>query len=223
MIAIAPFHDRIGDRLDHPERVAPAYRHLIPDDRQRVARLLAIPIDPAAAGLDVGCGTGAIPTRIQHQFGVPMLGADGAPRPARGRPRRDTPFFFRWDVRTPYPPLHQWRTSWLLPPYRTIYCCEVLEHLTPAEASLALTHLWDLLRIAGQLICSVPNRDCAEIYTAGCRDRWRWPDHRSVWTRDRVATAMRDRCPGAPITWHPLYPHDTPAESIWLLWSIRRP
>ena len=181
--------DAIGDRLDHPERVPPEYRHLIPDDQQRVKRLLAF--DVSGDVLDVGCSDGAITRRIQAAWPKATV---------RGVDLLD------WDIRQPWP--HHTR-------FDTIFCCEVLEHLTDADAQTALQNLVDILKPGGSLIVTVPNRDCDERYVAGCRDRWRWPDHRSAWWPAKLQRLLKG--PFADLQWQPLHDEDTPWESIWFI------
>jgi len=181
--------DAIGDRLDHPERVPPEYRHLIPDDQQRVKRLLAFEVSGDV--LDVGCSDGAITRRIQAAWPKATV---------RGVDLLD------WDIRQPWP--HHTR-------FDTIFCCEVLEHLTDADAQTALQNLKDILTPEGQLIVTVPNRVCDERYVAGRRDRWRWPDHRSTWHADKLFWALFHWF--RHVSWTSLYDDEHYAVSIWLI------
>lgn len=157
-----PFKDAIGDRLDHPERVPAEYQHLIPDDKARVEWILSHPLQGHV--LEVGCSDGAITRRLEHKW-------------------KDA------DIQGIDVPWHDIRYAVSVEPYDTVFCCEVLEHLTVEDAVLALGNMYALLKPGGQLIITVPNKECADHYTAGCRDRWRWPDHRSVWTD----FSLRDR------------------------------
>ena len=198
--------DRIGDRLDHPELVPPELRHLIPDDQQRVKRILEFEISGDA--LEVGCSDGAINRRIQRQWPqATVWGCDLHPMDAH------TPMWYlQWDARQP----------WLFDGIRsfsTIFACEFFEHLTDADAGRALTNILAILKPDGQLIVTVPNRDCDERYVAGCRDRWRWPDHRSVWWPAKLQRFLKGTF--EDIQWHALYPDDIPWESIFLIARAR--
>lgn len=169
--------DAIGDRLDHPERVPAEYQHLIADDVQRVRRI----VDLGYAGrvLDVGCSDGAILARIGDRYPVNAYGVEPN-GPAR----------FRAEQRglTVYAELPM--LSAVCPPFDHILLCEVLEHQTDEGAAQLLADVLPLLAPDGCLTVTVPNRDCDERYTAGCRDRWRWPDHRSVWTAGKLWHAL---------------------------------
>ncbi len=160
--------DDIGNRLDHPELVPAEYRHLIPDDQMRVGTILSVPVSGDV--LEVGASDGSIGRRIAERWRVKLLATDIADA------------VHPWDIRT--------RFAYQPDKFDAIYCCEVLEHLTDADVELAWTNLLAILKPAGKMILTVPNRDCADIYTAGCRDRWRWPDHRSVWTVQRLCRLL---------------------------------
>ena len=193
---IQPFKDAIGDRLDYPERVPAEYQHLIPDDKARVKWILSHPLTGHV--LDVGCSDGAITRRLQRTW----IFAD-----IHGV---DLPWY---DIRFPPPNMEP------ISLYDTIFCCEVLEHLTEADAMVALKNMRVLLKPEGQLILTVPNRNCARHYTAGCRDRWRWPDHRSVWFTAKLREALNVAGFRQP-TLAALYPPEMPAQSIWLLGCV---
>lgn len=194
MPTAGPWADRIGDRLDHPERVPPEFQHLIADDQQRVARILSIPV--AGHVLDVGCSDRSITKRIaQRWLGATVVGVD-----------KD-----EWDIRQP-PPRAE--------PFDAIFCCEVLEHLTDREAHLARTHLLARLKPEGTLVITVPNIRCALHYTVGCRDRWRWPDHRSAWRYEKLHKFLVGA--GLTVTFHRIYPADTVKTGIWLFCEATR-
>lgn len=199
--------DHIGDRLDYPERVPPEYQHLIADDRARVARLLTLPITGRV--LDVGCSDGAITKRLRQLPAVTeVLGID--------LDRPQIPGYRSHDIRQPMPPV--------LGIFDTIVATEVFEHLTEADASIALANLRTVLRPpddlgpSGLLVLSVPNRHPKDLYEAGCRDRWRWPDHRSVWTAATIPPFLGD---DAWVTWYHVYPTDERWNGIWLTVTAR--
>jgi SAM-dependent methyltransferase len=196
----APFTDHIGARLDDPDAVDPQYRHLIHDDQQRVRRILDFPVSGHV--LDVGCSDGAVTRRIAKRWNVQTFGCDVR---VVAEPRDFT--FIQWDIREPYPMLAQ--------AFDVAFACEVFEHLTADEAAEALRNLCTWLKPGGDLIVTVPNRDCADHYTAGCRDRWRWPDHRQAYTPHRLRALLQ------PWFQHlqeiPLYDGEDWKESIFLI------
>ncbi len=197
---MAAFADHIGDRLDHPERVPAEFQHLIADDQQRVMRILEFPVTGYV--LDVGCSDGAILKRIERRWGprgAKVLGADLAVHP-------HLPNRLAWDIRTPFPATMN---------FAAIFACEVLEHLTPADVEIAMGHLCEILTPAGQLLVTVPNRHPADLYEVGCRSRWAWPDHRSAWTTGSLRRMLRRRF--RRVTLVPLYDHERPEDSIWLI------
>lgn len=167
------FRDAIGDRLNHPENVPEELKHLIADDVARVEKILSIPVSGRV--LDVGCSDGAITKRIAAKWGTDTVGVDVRPTDCF---QGGFNGYIQHDVRRPF--------NRLAVPYDAIYACEVFEHLTDDDADLALATLLGVLNEGGTLIVSVPNRECADEYVAGCRDRWKWPDHRSVWTHRRL-------------------------------------
>lgn len=192
------YQDRIGDRLDHPELVPPEYAHLIMDDQQRVKRILEFPVSGRV--LDVGCSDGAITRRIAETWPVYVVGADiGAHDTTDNR--------VCWDVRQPFPHREE--------PFDAAYVCEVLEHLTRVDAERALLNIINVIKSGGDIIVTVPNRYVAEHYTAGCRDRWRWPDHRSVWAFDTISPLLRSYF--EEVEFVPLYDGEEPYQSIWLI------
>jgi SAM-dependent methyltransferase len=216
---MAIYTDTIGERLDHPERVPPEHQHLIADDQQRVARILSFTV--CGRVLDVGCSDGAITRRIAERWDVKIIGVDmydGMGGRWATRLHRNMSYE-RWDVRT--------RRVDLAGGFDAVYACEVLEHLTDADAATALQNMLAVLRSGGDLIVTVPNRDCAERYVAGCRDRWKWPDHRSVWTANRLFDFLRPHFPcfrngiRGNIEFVPLYDGERAQESIWLIVRAR--
>lgn len=202
---MAPYTDAIGDRLDHPERVPPEYQHLIADDQQRVARILSIPV--AGRVLDVGCSDGAITRRIAGQWGAVVDGSDRPPmRVTVWRPPLFT-YVLVWDIREPWPGAPSVQ-------YDAVYCCEVLEHLTEAEAPLALYHILSILKPGGTLIVTVPNRHPHDRYEIGCRSRWAWPDHRSGWDRLTLSRFLR---PCQSVEFLPVYDGESVDNGIWII------
>src|SRR5262245_11065290 len=234
---MATYTDRIGDRLDRPENVPPELAHLIPDDIQRVKRILEFPVSGRV--LDVGCSDGAITRRIAEMWGVPVVGADvgnawNEPDPFSSESEiidRDERGVFtgwmRWDARQPYPDA---MFNALQPPYDLVYACEIFEHLTDADAGKALQNILDVLKPGGDLIVTVPNRYPHDNYVVQCRDRWRWPDHRQSFTVDKLIEFLRPAngsewrlvCEQKPqyfgsVEMVPLYDGERYAESIWLI------
>lgn len=190
------FTDKIGDRLDHPERVPQEYQHLIADDQQRVKRILEFPVSGTV--LDVGCSDGAITRRIGQVWNVNAHGADILPIEQ---------WRFQWDIREPY---------WLRAvPYDAVYVCEVFEHFIDAEANVALINILAMLKPGGDLIVSVPNRHPHDDYEIGCRSRWQWPDHRSGWTPEKLSRFLGPHF--VTIQPVPLYPGERYRDSIWLI------
>lgn len=179
--------DAIGDRLDHPENVPEELKHLIADDVARVEKILSIPVSGRV--LDVGCSDGAITRRIQQRWPDAIVG---------GCDIRATTFpYWQWDIRQP---------AQNVIPCDAIYACEVFEHLTDADAQKALTNILAVLKPGGDLVVTVPNHDCAEEYEAGCRARWQWPDHRSVWRYDKLHALLAPHF--AHLEFLPLDPRD---------------
>lgn len=206
------YQDRIGDRLDHPENVPPELAHLIPDDVQRVKRILEFPVSGRV--LDVGCSDGAITRRIKSSHpGVGVIGSD-VDTSRWTRVAWDT-LFVEWDIRIP---LHACRTAGLMDgwvPLDAVYACEVFEHLTDDDADKALVNVLAVLKLGGDLILTVPNRRPADRYTVQCRDRWRWPDHRSSWTWGKLSAWLRPHFTDLePV---PLYDGEPFERSIWLI------
>lgn len=198
--------DHIGDRLDHPERVPEELQHLIADDQQRVARILSIPVSGRV--LDVGCSDGAITRRIVDRYLVTADGAD-VNEPAAWRM---TELFVQWDLREPWPSFQTIR-------YDAVYACEVLEHLTDADVTKALTNILTVLKPAGDLIVTVPNRYPHDLYEVGCRSRWKWPDHRSAWDLVKLRGLLKPHF--SNVGFLPLYDHEAAAQSIWLIAHAR--
>lgn len=195
------YQDRIGQRLDDPDSVPPQYRHLVPDDLKRVERILSIPVSGRV--LDVGTSDGAIIQRIAEKWSVQYVAIDV--RPVQVPDWR----FHQWDIREPLP--HAIGGGL----FDAVYACEVFEHLTDADADTALTNILNALKPGGDLIVTVPNRYCNELYVAGCRDRWRWPDHRSVWHDHKLREWLWKYFKS--VTFLPLYDGESCYESIWLI------
>lgn len=198
--------DRIGDRLDRPDLVPDELKHLIADDVARVEKILSIPVSGRV--LDVGCSDGAITRRIMAQWEVEAVGADI-------RHQAMTPCGFQpwqWDVREP---VLRFKGASMIGEFDAVYACEVFEHLTDADAQLALTNILAVLKRGGDLIVTVPNRYPHDLYEVGCRSRWAWPDHRSIWTPPKLQMWLTEYFRRARFI--PLYPEERYEESIWLI------
>ena len=194
-----PWADHLRDRLEHPELVDPAYRHLIPDDRARVEAIVSIPVSGVV--LDVGSADGVIADLIEQRWGVSTYRTDKHPNSLRA---------LSWDVTEPFPWLD------IVDQVDAVYVCEVLEHLTQKDGEKARQNILEVLKPGGLLVASVPNRFPHERYLVSCRDRWRWPDHRNSWDKH-----------GFHFFWHPqvtnlnyvdIYPEDSKEHNgIWLI------
>ena len=208
--------DHIGDRLDHPERVPADQQHLIADDQQRVKRILEWPV--AGPVLDVGCSDGAITRRIAARYpaatvwGTDLdIPTDRAPDPSLDR----VAGWLQWDVRQLLVVSGDFVDA--------VYCCEVFEHLTLHEATLALRNICAVLKPGGDLLVTVPNRYPAMRYIYGARDRWKWPDHWQTFTAESLSDWLSPHF--ARLEWVPVYDEDRvycdqpvkANESIWLM------
>ena len=210
---MSDYTDRIGDRLDHPELVPESQRHLIADDVQRVRRILEWPVSGRV--IDIGCSDGAITRRIAALPGVKeVIGIDKA---NLDHPFDDGPNYAwcPWDVvHEPYPYIQQSRAPWRNG-FNVVYCCEVFEHLSLHEATLALRNICAVLKQGGDLIVTVPNRDCLSLYEETNRARWRFPDHWSIWDYDSLSDFLLPHFDH--VEFKSLYDHERDDQSIWLL------
>lgn len=200
----APYVDRIGDRLEHPERVPPEYRHLIQDDKARVDRILAFHVSGAI--LDVGASDGAI-TRRLVRHGRTVVGAD-----VRVPERTQGWAFLAWDVREP-------AAAIMSETFDVAFACEVFEHLTEEDAEVAVRNICAVLKPDGDLIVTVPNKQCADHYVAGCRDRWKWPDHKQAFDAEKLRRFLQPHF--RSISEVPLYDGENWQESIFLIVRAR--
>ena len=70
------------------------------------------------------------------------------------------------------------------------------------------------------LILTTPNRSPHYDYVKAKRARWAWPTHKVEWTQAGLTAALR--CGRFHwLEWVPLYPEDTPSESIYLIVRAR--
>lgn len=192
--------DRIGQRLDDPDSVPEELQHLIADDVARVEKILSIPVSGYV--LDVGCSDGAITSRIRDRWGVSAIGMDARPDVFAEGPCSTLDFICH-DIRQS---IAERFTRGNIRLFDAIYACEVFEHLTDADAQLALTNILAVLKPGGDLIVSVPNRDVGSVYQAGMRDRWRWPDHRAWYDHPKLDAFLAPHF--TALTYLPLDPRD---------------
>ena len=203
--------DRIGDRLDHPELVPPGLRHLIPDDQQRVSRVLGIPMDDSL--LDVGCSDGAIAARLADRYGLRAYGVEPGESYWQANDRPQIRMMYR-DVGEVRPEC-----------FHTVLVGELFEHLDAANGDALLRDATAALKADGQLIVTVPNRTPHYDYVRARRSRWAWPDHRRTFTQPQLARFLGKRF--EYVAFVPLYDvnpagePETPDESIFLIARAR--
>jgi 2-polyprenyl-3-methyl-5-hydroxy-6-metoxy-1,4-benzoquinol methylase len=192
--------DHIGDRLDRPELVPYEYRHLIADDKARVERILSFPL--AGRVLDVGASDRAISDRLVDRWRVELVAVDVDVRVSN---------VIQWDVREP--------PQWLDGPFDAALATEFFEHLTEEDSEIALRNICAVLKPEGDLIVTVPNKACADHYVAGCRDRWKWPDHKQAFDAEKLRRFLQPHF--RQISEVPLYDGENWQESIFLIVRAR--
>jgi hypothetical protein len=202
--------DRIGDRLDHPDREP----ELSADDRVR-ARWVLDHTSHAPPLLDVGASDGALVRQWIEQWCMVWDGDEYdspvvlAIEPHRGH--RKALECLRPDVWT----IHD-RAELVLPKlsatFLTIRCTELLEHLDEATGAYILNAAKGLLHRDGGLVVTVPNRDCASI--PAHRQRWNWPDHRRHFTASSLRQTL-ETCGWRLEALEPIV-GDRLDDSIWL-------
>jgi hypothetical protein len=190
--------DRIGERLDHPEREP----ELAADDLVRVTWILDH-TPGIACLLDVGASDGAILRRWLERY--PESSAVAVePHPAHRSALADLP-------RTVVVPFRatEGLSLWRANQFSVAWLTEVLEH---QETMAAYRMLEALTRVALHLIVTVPNRDCAS--TPEHRQRWQWPDHTQVFTARDLRAALESA--GWTVTTLEPIVGESVDDSIWL-------
>jgi len=212
------YKDRIGDRLFNPEGVEPEKRHLIQDDIQRVERIITLPFGEMI--LDVGCSDGSVTIEIAKKWlpkgiiGVDIVAAaveEGnerlkeLPSSLSDRVRFVTAFIEEIDFPNEY--------------FDTISACEVLEHIGRGQLEIALRSLLRVLKRDGNMIVTVPNRYPAQRYIDEGRDRWNWPTHYRVFSKESLERLLKEYF--KEMQFYPLYEGEEPGESIYLICNCR--
>lgn len=204
------YRDHLGDRLYRPEQVPKNQRHLIPDDLQRVKRLLEFPVQGRV--LEVGCSDGTLLREVYRRWPVKKAtGVDvAASAIAEAQQGQETPDTFQW--------IHADFLDWggtIDDRFEAIYACEFLEHLWDWQLDRALGHLARLLTPGGVLIVSVPNACPDARYVKEGRARWNWPSHHLLF--DRFLLNARLKPFFTELDWRPLYRDEFVHESIYLI------
>lgn len=215
------YRDRIGDRLLRPEAVAPDKRHLIADDRQRAARVLAL--EYRGRVLDVGTSDGTLLLETVRRWelteAVGVDVAQSAIEEANAAMARDpalngrVSFIESFIEGLSFPDAH----------FDTVSACETLEHIGPGQFDRALGNLLRMLRPGGDLLMTVPNRYPDSRYEREGRARWSWPAHHQYFTELTVRHLLAPHFGSLAFT--PLYEGEPPGDSIYLICraSGRRP
>lgn len=212
------YRDRIGDRLLRPADVEQDKRHLIQDDFQRVARILALPVHGPL--LDVGCSDGTVLLEMVRRWNVDRaLGidvAESAVREARATAAADPVVAGRVTFRCGF-------IEDLADPdgsFRTVSACETLEHMAPGHLDAALASLLRVLAPGGDMLVTVPNRYPSDAYARAGRARWSWPAHHQFFSQTSLRALLAPHFES--LRFLPLYDHDATDESIYLICHAER-
>lgn len=212
------YRDRIGDRIFHPDKVEPDKSHLIPDDIQRVKRILSLFFGKKV--LDVGCSDGTITIEIAKMGNCEIvIGVDVSPSaieeaqeklraqdlPLRKKIRFKKEFIEELDFPNDY--------------FDTIFACETLEHIGRGQLEFTIKNLVRMLRKDGNMIISVPNKNPAEKYVKEKRDRWNWPTHYQYFNKTSLNEHLSRYF--KEIDFYPLYDNEFVEESIYLICNCR--
>lgn len=212
------FRDRIGDRLFNPDKVEPDKRHLIQDDIQRVNRILSLPFGLKI--LDVGCSDGAVTIEIAKKWNPEeIIGVDivaSAIEEANVR-LRELPLYLRPRVRF----ISAFIEELDFPDgyFDTISACEVLEHIGRGQLRAVLNNLIRMLRDEGNMVVTVPNRYPAKRYVDEGRERWNWPTHYRVFSKESLENLFKECF--KQIYFYPLYEKEQPEEGVYLICNCR--
>ena len=190
--------DRIGERLDHPEREP----ELAADDLVRVNWILdhtpAVPLL-----LDVGASDGAILKRwLARNPESSAIAVE--PHPAHRSALAELP-------RTVVVPFNFTASTevWQIRHCQMAWVTEVLEHQDERTAANILDAICCMTK---HLLVTVPNRDCASI--PAHRQRWQWPDHNQVFTARDLRAALESA--GWTVTVLEPIVGESLDDSIWL-------
>ena len=192
--------DRIGERLDHPEREP----ELAADDLVRVNWILDH-TPSVRLLLDVGASDGAILKRWLARN--PESSAVAVePHIAHRSALAELP-------RTVVVPFGMLRAQamdlWHRNLFIVSWLTEVLEHYDAVTAGRILDAVG---RVAIHVVVTVPNRDCASI--PAHRQRWQWPDHKQVFTARDLRAALE--AAGWTVTTLEPIVGESLDDSIWL-------
>jgi SAM-dependent methyltransferase len=207
------YRDRIGDRLLRPEAVDPDKQHLIGDDRQRAARVLALPYQGRV--LDVGTSDGTLLLEAVRRWRLmDAVGVDVAPsaiEEANMAAARDPSTAGRVQFQEGFIE----ELGYVDGAFDTVSACETLEHIGPGQFERAFQNLMRVLRPGGSLLMTVPNRFPDARYEREGRARWSWPAHHQYFTEQAVRFLLSPHF--ETLSFVPLYDDEPAGDSIYLI------
>ncbi len=211
------YRDRIGDRLLRPEAVDPDKKHLIADDRQRAERVLSLPYRGRV--LDVGTSDGTLLLEAIRRWDLSgAVGVDvatSAIEEANAADARDPTLAGRVSFTESFIEDLTFESG----TFDTVSACETLEHIGPGQFPAAFGNLMRMLKAGGDLFMTVPNRYPDHSYERDGRARWAWPAHHQFFTELSVRQLLSPRF--ADLRFVPLYDHEAPGDSIYLICHAR--